>query len=60
MKKLACRLGRHKWTMRVEGGEECKVCAACGKMAPEPRPVSVPEQEAKIDKESGRSQMPGG
>lgn len=31
MKKLACRLGRHEWTTRVEGGESYKVCAACGK-----------------------------
>jgi hypothetical protein len=30
-KKLACRLGRHEWTTRVEGGENYKVCAACGK-----------------------------
>ena len=30
-KKLACRLGRHAWTTRVEGGESSKVCAACGK-----------------------------
>ena len=30
-KKLACRLGRHDWTTRVEGGESYKVCAACGK-----------------------------
>lgn len=29
-KKLACRLGRHEWTTRVEGGENYKVCAACG------------------------------
>jgi hypothetical protein len=55
MRKLACRLGRHDWKMRVEGGEEYRVCAACGKMAPEPSPVSVAEQEAKIAKESGPS-----
>ena len=30
-KKLACRLGRHEWTTRVEGGENYKVCAACRK-----------------------------
>jgi hypothetical protein len=30
MKKLACRLGRHDWTTRVEEGESYKVCAACG------------------------------
>lgn len=33
-KKLACRLGRHEWTTRVEGGENYKVCAACGKTPP--------------------------
>ena len=31
MKKLACRLGRHEWTTRVEDGESWEVCAACGK-----------------------------
>ena len=31
MKKLACRLGRHEWTTRVEEGESYKVCASCGK-----------------------------
>jgi hypothetical protein len=30
-KKLACRLGRHDWTTRVEEGESYKVCANCGK-----------------------------
>jgi hypothetical protein len=34
MKKLACRLGRHEWTTRVEEGESSKVCAACGKTPP--------------------------
>jgi hypothetical protein len=38
MKKLACRLGRHDWTARVEGGEEYEVCAACGKTTREPGP----------------------
>jgi hypothetical protein len=31
MKKLACRLGRHDWTTRVEEGESYEVCASCGK-----------------------------
>jgi hypothetical protein len=31
MKKLACRLGRHDWTTRVDEGESYKVCAYCGK-----------------------------
>ena len=35
-KKLACRLGRHDWTTRVEGGESYAVCAACGKSPREP------------------------
>jgi hypothetical protein len=30
-KKLACRLGRHEWTARVEEDESYKVCASCGK-----------------------------
>jgi hypothetical protein len=36
LKKLACRLGRHDWTTRVEEGESYKVCAACGKSQREP------------------------
>jgi hypothetical protein len=44
MKKLACRLGRHDWTTRVEGGERYKVCAACGKTPPDP-PKPGPEHE---------------
>jgi hypothetical protein len=35
-KKLACRLGRHDWTTRVEEGESYQVCAACGKSPREP------------------------
>jgi hypothetical protein len=31
VKKLACRLGRHDWTTRVDEGESYKVCAYCGK-----------------------------
>ena len=31
MMKLACKLGRHEWTTRVEEGESYKVCAFCGK-----------------------------
>jgi len=35
-KKLACRVGRHDWTTRVEGGESYKVCFSCGKLAAMP------------------------
>jgi hypothetical protein len=42
MKKLACRLGRHEWTSRVEGGESYKVCAACGKFAARPEHSGLP------------------
>jgi hypothetical protein len=35
-KNLACRLGRHDWTTRVESGDRYKVCAACGKTPLEP------------------------
>lgn len=38
MKKLACRLGRHQWTTRVEGGQSFEVCAVCGKTRPDPEP----------------------
>jgi hypothetical protein len=36
VKTLACRLGRHEWTMRVEAGEEYRVCAVCGKASSGP------------------------
>ena len=36
-KSLACRIGRHSWTTRVEGGETYRVCAACGKAPSGPR-----------------------
>lgn len=41
MKKLACWLGRHEWTTRVEEGESWPVCAACGKT---PRHGPAPEE----------------
>jgi hypothetical protein len=33
LKTLACRIGRHDWTTRIEQGESYKVCTACGKTA---------------------------
>jgi hypothetical protein len=36
-KTLACWIGRHTWTSRVEGGETVKVCAACGNAPRGPR-----------------------
>jgi hypothetical protein len=30
MKSLACWVGRHCWTTRIEHGEEYNICAACG------------------------------
>ena len=36
-KKLACRLGRHEWTSRVEGGESYEVYAAGEKKPPDSR-----------------------
>jgi hypothetical protein len=29
-KSLACMIGRHRWTTRVEEAETYEVCAACG------------------------------
>ena len=31
MKRLSCWIGRHKWELRTDHGEEFKVCAVCGK-----------------------------
>jgi hypothetical protein len=31
MRRLACWLGKHSWTTRIEHGEEFSVCSACGK-----------------------------
>jgi hypothetical protein len=42
MKKLACRLGRHEWTTRVERGESYKVCSSCGKFAAGPKQSGLP------------------
>lgn len=36
MKALACMLGRHRWTTRVEAGEEYGVCDVCGKTSSGP------------------------
>jgi hypothetical protein len=30
MKSLACWVGRHRWTTRIEHGEEYNTCEACG------------------------------
>jgi len=38
MKSLACIVGRHRWTIRVEDGESYDVCSRCGKM-PQSRPT---------------------
>ena len=55
MKKLACRLGRHDWTTRVEEGEEYKVCAACGKTAPDSgRSGAELERKGFIGEEAGK------
>jgi hypothetical protein len=43
-KKLACWLGRHEWTTRVDEGGSYKVCAACGKW---PRELGPPGQQGK-------------
>jgi hypothetical protein len=37
MKTLACWIGRHEWTSRVEQGERYKVCARCDKEPRGPR-----------------------
>jgi len=29
--RFKCRIGRHQYVTRVEGGEEYTVCAVCGK-----------------------------
>jgi hypothetical protein len=31
MKSLACWIGRHKWELRIDHGDEFKVCAVCKK-----------------------------
>jgi hypothetical protein len=31
LKMLACRVGRHAWTSRVEEGQTFMVCGVCGK-----------------------------
>ena len=31
LKVLACRVGRHTWTSRVQEGQKFMVCGGCGK-----------------------------
>ena len=38
MKRLACILGGHRWTIRDEDGEVSHVCSRCGKPLPQHRP----------------------
>jgi hypothetical protein len=56
-KKLACRLGRHEWTTRVEKGESYTVCAVCGKTPPDP-PAGGPDKQgdAKWDTTVGTAE----
>jgi hypothetical protein len=56
-KKLACKLGRHDWTTRVEEGESYKVCANCGKTQANP-PEPGPERHEEPDWENPNA--PGG
>ena len=60
-KKLACRLGRHEWTTRVEEGETFKVCAACGKTPPDSGwPAAVTEQPVTSGFDAAGGGGPGG
>jgi hypothetical protein len=34
MKSLACWVGRHRWTTRIEHGEEYNICEVCGTTPP--------------------------
>jgi hypothetical protein len=56
-KKLACRLGRHDWTTRVEGGESYKVCTACGKS---PRESGQPGEPTDHGLSDGEPKAPTG
>jgi hypothetical protein len=53
-KRLACWLGRHAWTIYVEGGESYKVCAACGKSPREPGPPRQQGQQPDAEGSGGR------
>jgi len=59
-KKLACRLGRHEWTTRVDEGESYKVCAACGKSQRESEPPGQQRKPPGHGLESGGQSGPGG
>ena len=45
MKSLACIFGRHRWTTRIEHGEEYNTCEACGTTPPRRALLQGGEQE---------------
>jgi hypothetical protein len=49
MKSLACWIGRHKWELRTDHGDEFTVCALCGKV---PGDAATPTRPLK--RHSGR------
>jgi hypothetical protein len=53
-KPLACRIGRHKWSTKVEHGETYAVCTACGKERPPATGGSAEQPNQKLGS-GGRS-----
>ena len=45
MRPLACWMGRHEWTSRVEPGVTYEVCARCGKEPRRRRGMTGEEQQ---------------
>ena len=52
MKRLACWIGRHKWELRIDHGDEFKVCAVCGR-SPRPRRTGPSLNDSPFMKSGG-------
>jgi hypothetical protein len=51
MKRLACMVGRHRWTTHVEHGDEYNVCSRCGKVPRDTTPESFAEAQRIADQQ---------
>jgi hypothetical protein len=60
MRPLACWIGRHEWTSRVEQGETYKACARCGKEPRRGRGIASREEQELQDSEGIGTGTAGG
>jgi hypothetical protein len=60
MKRLACWIGRHKWELRTDHGDEFKVCAMCGKVPGDTATHEAVEEAFKASYQRDDYKKPGG